>query len=154
MKINLFVQPFYLLKTSGIARVLFLCLLMRSSLFSTYRLDIKETKEGRRGELARCSRKLPLLPSASASLPGIREFIFFSWFVFSFRLIWLMFTIEKQWNYKEFYFFIFGIFLAKKNINTINYWFSISYAMRNSVFRNAKLKFIRKSILVNVLSIW
>ena len=77
MKINLFVQPFYLLKTSGIAGLLFLCLLMRSSLFFIYKLDIKEATEGRRGELARCSRKLPLLPSVSASLPGIREFFLF-----------------------------------------------------------------------------
>lgn len=51
MKINLFVQRFYLLKTTGIARLLFLCLLMRSSLFSYYKLDIKEAKEGRRDGL-------------------------------------------------------------------------------------------------------
>jgi hypothetical protein len=74
MKINLSVQSFDSLITSGGAGLLSLCLLMRSSLFSTYRLDIKEAKEGRRGELARCTRKLPLLPSVSASLPGIRDF--------------------------------------------------------------------------------
>ncbi len=72
MKINLSVQSFDSLITSGGAGLLSLCLLMRSSLFFTYRLDIKEAKEGRRGELARCTRKLPLLPSVSASLPGIR----------------------------------------------------------------------------------
>ena len=51
MKINLSVQSFDSLITSGGAGLLSLCLLMRSSLFSTYRLDIKEAKEGRRGEL-------------------------------------------------------------------------------------------------------
>lgn len=88
MKINLSVQSFDSLITSGGAGLLSLCLLMRSSLFSTYRLDIKEAKEGRRGELARCTRKLPLLPSVSASLPGIRDFFFFlsSFLVFIFEL--------------------------------------------------------------------
>lgn len=84
MKINLSVQSFDSLITSGGAGLLSLCLLMRSSLFFTYRLDIKEAKEGRRGKLARCTRKLPLLPSVSASLSGIRDFFLSSFLVFIF----------------------------------------------------------------------
>ena len=136
------------------SRILFLCLLMRSSLFFTYKLDIKETKEGRRGELARCSRKLPLLPSVSSSLSGIRVFILSLLGLSFLWLIRLTFTTGKQWNYKEFYLFIFRDFSAKKNIDTISYWFSISYAMRNDIFWNAKLKNLRKTILVDMLNDW
>ena len=47
MKINLFVQTFYLLKTSGRAGQLFLCLLMRSSLFLHIdQISRKRRKEG------------------------------------------------------------------------------------------------------------
>lgn len=77
MKINLFVQRFYLLKTTGIARLLFLCLLMRSSLFSYYKLDIKEAKEGRRDDLLIAfANHLPFLPFRLPSRES-EEFLFF-----------------------------------------------------------------------------